>query len=489
LTAFLFLVSLEINYLIFYQYLFRAMKPVIAIVGRPNVGKSTLFNRLTNSRTALVADEPGVTRDRQYGNAWFNDHAYILVDTGGLEKSDTESGVIADLITRQSLLAAREADAVIWLVDGRDGLTAADENLAKRLRAESKKLFLAVNKTEGQDESIVTAEFHALGAGRPYAVSAQRGSGLPALMGDIFKTLPLPESGPETESPGGLKLAVIGRPNVGKSTLVNRILGEDRVLTFDQPGTTRDSIAIPFERDGKPYVLIDTAGVRRRARVDEYIEKISVIKTLQAIDETDIVILVIDAHDSVTDQDASLLGLAIQSGKALMIAVNKWDGLDDEERSRIRNQLDRKLGFVEYACIHFISALHGSGVGKMFEAINRIGRSLASTPATSRLNSILQECVRQHEPPLVQGRRIKLRYAHLGGHNPLRVIIHGNQTEHVPDAYRRYLANHFRKSLKLTGTPVMIEFRQGENPFKGKKNILTPRQKAKRKRLLQHKKS
>jgi GTP-binding protein len=464
------------------------MKPVIAIIGRPNVGKSTLFNRLTNSRTALVADEPGVTRDRQYGNARYNDYPFILIDTGGLEKSDAETGEIADLITQQSLYAAHEADAVIWLVDGRDGLTMPDENLARELRAQCKKLFLAVNKTEGLDEAIITAEFHALGIGKPYAISAQRGSGLSTLMDDIFRILPESGSKDEIEYPG-LKLTVIGRPNVGKSTLVNRILGEDRVLTFNQPGTTRDSIAIPFDRNDKSYVLIDTAGVRRRARVEGHVEKISVIKTLQAIDETDIVILVIDAHDSVTEQDASLLGLATQSGKALMIAVNKWDGLETPERNRIRDLLDRKLGFVDYACIHYISALHGSGVGKMFDSINKIGKSISLSPATPRLNTILQECVQQHAPPLIHGRRIKLRYAHLGGHNPMRIIIHGNQTEHVPDAYHRYLANYFRKALKLTGTPVMIEFKKGENPFKGRKNILTPRQKAKRKRLIKHKKS
>jgi GTP-binding protein len=464
------------------------MKPIIAIVGRPNVGKSTLFNRLTNSRIALVADEPGVTRDRQYGNASFNDHTFILIDTGGLEKSDADTGAIADLITRQSLYAAREADAVIWLVDGRDGLTIADEKLARQLRVVCKHLVLTVNKTEGMDEAIITAEFHALGLGKPYAISAQRGSGLPLLMDAIFKDLPEPDIRSETEHPG-LRLTVIGRPNVGKSTLVNRILGEERVLTFDQPGTTHDSISIPFKRGGKSYVLIDTAGVRRRARIDDHIEKISVIKSLQAIDEAEIVILVIDAHDSVTEQDASLLGLATQSGKALMIAVNKWDGLEKTERSHIRNLLDRKLGFVDYACIHYISALHGSGVGKMFDSINKIGKSIALSPATSRLNTILQECVAQHSPPLVHGRRIKLRYGHLGGHNPIRIIIHGNQTEHVPDAYRRYLANHFRKALKLTGTPVMIEFKQGENPFKDRKNILTTRQKIKRKRLLKHSRS
>ncbi len=464
------------------------MKSVIAIVGRPNVGKSTLFNYLTGSRDALVADVPGITRDRQYGIGSYKGRSFILIDTGGLEEDNRDSK-IAEAIGRQSVLAAKEADAVIWMVDGREGLTVADENLARTLRASCKSLYLAVNKCEGLDTDMALADFHILGLEHLQAISAQRGSGIGALMDTIFAALPAPGTPMLEGADSGLRITVIGRPNVGKSTLVNRMLGEERMITYDQPGTTRDSIAIPFERDGTPYTLIDTAGVRRRARISDHVEKISVIKTLQAIDETEITILVVDAHDCISEQDASLLGLAVDSGKALIIAVNKWDGLDPAERTQIKAQLDRKLGFIDYACLHFISALHGSGVGNLFNSIDQIGKCIAVDPATSQLNRILQDCVERHMPPLVHGRRIKLRYVHVGGHNPLRLIIHGNQTGQVPDAYRRYLANSFRKALKLIGTPVFIEFRQGDNPFKGRKNTLTKRQEQKRKRVMRHNKA
>lgn len=457
------------------------MKSVIAIVGRPNVGKSTLFNYLTGSRSALVADEPGVTRDRQYGIGNWQGHPFLLIDTGGLEEASTTDR-ITDVIGLQSLAAAQEADAVIWMVDGREGLTVTDQNLARTLRSNCKRIFLAVNKCEGLDENLALAEFHALGFEHLQAISAKRGSGIPGLMDGLLSELPAkPET---TEQARGLRIAVLGRPNVGKSTLVNRMLGEDRMITFDQPGTTRDSISIPFERDGTPYTLIDTAGIRRRARINDHVEKISVIKSLQAIDETEIIILVVDAQDSITEQDASLLGLVVDSGKALIIAVNKWDGLTPEERTRTKSMLDRKLGFIDYACVHYISALHGSGVGNLFGTIDRIGKCIKAEPATPLLNRILQDCIEQHLPPLVHGRRIKLRYVHLGGHNPLRVIIHGNQTDHVPEAYRRYLANSFRKALKLVGTPILIEFRQGDNPYQGRKNPRSKRQQQKRKRLL-----
>lgn len=457
------------------------MKSVIAIIGRPNVGKSTLFNYLTGSRGALVADEPGVTRDRQYGIGNWQGQPFLLIDTGGLEEASATDR-IADVIGQQSLAAAQEADAVIWMVDGREGLTVTDQNLARTLRSNCKRIFLAVNKCEGLDENLALAEFHALGFEHLQAISAKRGSGIPGLMDGLLSELPAkPET---TEQARGLRIAVLGRPNVGKSTLVNRMLGEDRMITFDQPGTTRDSISIPFERDGTPYTLIDTAGIRRRARINDHVEKISVIKSLQAIDETEIIILVVDAQDSITEQDASLLGLVVDSGKALIIAVNKWDGLTPEERTRTESMLDRKLGFIDYACVHYISALHGSGVGNLFGTIDRIGKCIKAEPATPLLNRILQDCIEQHLPPLVHGRRIKLRYAHLGGHNPLRVIIHGNQTDHVPETYRRYLANSFRKALKLVGTPVFIEFRQGDNPYQGRRNPLSKRQQQKRKRLL-----
>lgn len=461
------------------------MKSVIAIVGRPNVGKSTLFNFLTRSRNALVADRPGVTRDRQYGFGKYQGREFILVDTGGLGRNDKDSENISNLISDQSLRAIEEADVLIWLVDGREGLTAEDEHLAKVLRPMCDHIFLSANKTEGLNTDIVLSDFHRYGFNEPSAISAKRGDGINHLMDEVIQQLPI-ESDDEGLSENGLRITVLGRPNVGKSTLTNRILGEERMLTFDQPGTTRDSIAIPFERDGIPFTLIDTAGIRRRSKINDAIEKFSVVKSLQAIDSTQIVVLVLDAHEAVTEQDASLLGLIVDSGKALIIAVNKWDGLEVSERARIKAQLDRKLGFIDYACVHFISALHGSGVGKLFVSINKISKSISIDPAASKITGILQEATQAHSPPLVHGRRIKLRYAHIGGHDPIRIIVHGNQTDRVPESYRRYLANQMRKQLKLVGAPVLIEFKQGENPYKDKKNILTNRQIEKRRRLMRH---
>lgn len=458
------------------------MKPVIAIVGRPNVGKSTLFNRLTKSRRALVADEPGVTRDRQYGFGQHNDKNFIIVDTGGLGSNENNTDIIAHQITEQTLKAINEADVIIWLVDGQDGVVPVDQDLAKKLRSHSDRIYLAVNKTEGQDENIITAEFFSLGVGRPYAISALHGEGITTLMDDVSLQLP-PDTDSDSEIDQSVKITVIGRPNVGKSTLVNRILGDDRVLTSDSPGTTRDTIHIPFARDGHSYTLVDTAGIRRRARVTGTIEKFSIVKTLQSLDETQIIILVIDAQESITEQDASLLGLAEDSSKALVIAVNKWDGLDPSHRSQIRNQLDRKLGFVDYGCVHYISALHGSGVGKIFDSIRKIEKSINIRPTTSELTEYLQEAIDSHAPALIRGRRIKLRYAHLGGHNPLRIIIHGNQTGHVSEPYQRYLANYFRKKLKLVGTPVRIEFKRSNNPYKSKKNSRPIRQSKKGSRM------
>ena len=461
------------------------MKSVIAIVGRPNVGKSTLFNFLTRSRNALVADRPGVTRDRQYGFGNYQGREFILVDTGGLGRNDKDSENISNLISDQSLRAIEEADVLIWLVDGREGLTAEDEHLAEILRPMCDHIFLSANKTEGFDTDIVLSDFHRFGFNEPSAISAKRGDGVSHLMDEVIKQLPI-ESDNEGLLEHGLRITVLGRPNVGKSTLTTRILGEERMLTFDQPGTTRDSIAIPFEHDGIPYTLIDTAGIRRRSKINDAIEKFSVVKSLQAIDSTQIVVLVLDAHEAVTEQDATLLGLIADSGKALIIAVNKWDGLDISERTRIKAQLDRKLGFIDYACVHFISALHGSGVGKLFVSINKISKSISIDPSASKVTAILQEATQAHSPPLVHGRRIKLRYAHIGGHDPIRIIVHGNQTNRVPESYRRYLANQMRKQLKLVGAPVLIEFKQGENPYKHKKNILTKRQIEKRRRLMRH---
>ncbi|MBT7951681.1 MAG: ribosome biogenesis GTPase Der [Gammaproteobacteria bacterium] len=464
------------------------MSTIIAIVGRPNVGKSTLFNRITHSRNALVADRPGVTRDRQYGYGHHGDRTFVLIDTGGLEQQVNKEMNISARVSEQSMRAIEEADAVLWMVDGRSGLTTADEVLAEQLRPLSSNLFLVVNKTEGLDIAVVCSEFHSLGVGQPLAISAGRGDGVDALVGEVLEQLPAPESETILQE-DGLRVGIIGRPNVGKSTLVNRMLGEDRMLTFDQPGTTRDSVAVPFERRDKHYVLIDTAGVRRRARITDVVEKYSVIKTLKAVDMAQIVVMVIDAHDVVSDQDLNLLGIAVDSGKSLIVAVNKWDGIDDDQKNIIRSQLDRKLDFVDYACVHFISALHGTGVGNLFDLIDKIGKSQASQLKSSMVTELLHALVEAHPPPLVRGRRIKLRYAHIGGHNPLRIIVHGNQTEHVPNNYRRYLSNKIRQRLKLIGTPVMIEFKHGDNPFKGRVNVLNKRQIEKRRRLMKHVKS
>jgi len=455
------------------------MKSVIAIVGRPNVGKSTLFNSLTKSRNALVADRPGVTRDRQYGFGNYKGHEFILIDTGGLGRNDKDSENIANLISDQSLRAIEETDVLIWLVDGRDGLTAEDEHLAKVLRPMCEHIFLTANKTEGLNTDIVLSDLYRLGFDNLYAISAKRGNGVSHLMDEVIQHLPA-ESEDKIQVEHGLRITILGRPNVGKSTLTNRILGEERVLTFNQPGTTRDSIAIPFERNGKPYTLIDTAGIRRRSKITDTIEKFSIVKSLQSIDSTQIVVLVLDAQEAITDQDATLLGLIADSGKALIIAVNKWDGLEESHKAKIKAQLDRKFRFLDYACIHFISALHGSGVGKLFVSVNKISKSLSIEPTPSRVTTILQQAIEAHPPPMVRGRRIKLRYAHLGGHDPIRIIVHGNQTERVPESFRRYLANQMRKQLKLVGTPVLIEFKQGENPYKNRRNILTNRQTEKR---------
>ena len=464
------------------------MTAIIAIVGRPNVGKSTLFNRITHSRNALVADRPGVTRDRQYAYGHHRERNFVLIDTGGLEQQRNAEQSMSARVSEQSMRAIEEADAVLWLVDGRSGLTTADEVLAAQLRPLSSNLFLIVNKTEGLETAIVCADFHALGVGQPLAISAARGDGVDSLLDEVLAQLPVSETDSISQDEG-LRVCIIGRPNVGKSTLVNRMLGEDRMLTFDQPGTTRDSVAVPFQRRDRHYILIDTAGVRRRARITDVVEKYSVIKTLKAVDMAQIIVIVIDAHESVSDQDLNLLGIAADSGKSLIIAVNKWDGMEDDQKNRIRDQLDRKLDFVNYACIHFISALHGTGVGKLFDLIDQVGKSQAMLVKSSAVTDMLHELVELHPPPLVRGRRIKLRYAHIGGHNPLRIIVHGNQTEHVPVNYRRYLSNKLRERLQLFGTPVLVEFKHGDNPFKGRVNVLNKRQIEKRRRLMKHVKS
>lgn len=468
------------------------MLPVISLVGRPNVGKSTLFNRLTRSRDALVADYPGLTRDRQYGFGKLGPLPYLVIDTGGVAGGETGIG---ELAVRQSVRALKDSDVAIVMVDGRTGLTAADQHVAALARQHAKSVYLVANKAEGLDPDIAAAEFHSLGIGDPLVISAAHGDRVSALMDHVLAPFvddresrrPEDDEAAEALAPDRtLRVAVLGRPNVGKSTLINRLLGEERLLVFDQPGTTRDSVAVPFERGGRRYILVDTAGVRRRARVHETIEKFSVIKALQAMEDAHVVISVLDAQDDITEQDVSLLGLVVERGRALVIAVNKWDGLDADRRRHIEEQLDRRMPFVDFAEKLTISALHGTAVGDLLPAAERAYRAATRDLSTRELTGELENAVRTHEPPMVRGRRIRLRYAHQGGRNPPVIVIHGNQTERLPDAYRRYLVNRFRKTFKLQGTPVRLVFKTSDNPFKGRRNKLTPRQQRKRKRLMKH---
>jgi len=457
------------------------MKPVIALVGRPNVGKSTLFNRLTRSRDALVVDQPGMTRDRKYGDGKLGDHPYIVIDTGGLSG---EAEGLDGLMAEQSWLAVEEANIILFLVDAHDGLTAMDEEIAKRLRNTGKEIILVVNKIDGLHAEVTVAEFFALGLGEPKPIAASQGRGVTALIESTLAELPETEA--EEEAATGIKIAIIGRPNVGKSTLVNRILGEERVVAYDMPGTTRDSIYLPFERDGQQYTIIDTAGVRRRGKVKEVAEKFSVIKALQAIQDANVVIMVLDAQDTISEQDVTLLGYIMDAGRALVISINKWDGLEEEQKEKIRTELDYKLPFLSFARKKYISALHGTGVGDLFAYVQTAYKSAMAEFSTPKLTRLLEHLVQQHQPPIVKGHRIKLRYAHQGGKNPPIIVIHGNQTENVPDSYRRYLFNAFLKRLNLHGTPIRIEFKTGDNPYKDKKNKLTKRQQSKRKRMMKH---
>lgn len=458
------------------------MLPVIALVGRPNVGKSTLFNYLTRTRDALVADLPGLTRDRKYGRGVIGAMPYLVVDTGGL--SGAEEG-IDELMAQQTRLAIAEADAVLLLTDAREGLTPVDTEIAQILRRQGKAVHVVVNKSEGREAGVATGEFFALGLGTPAAIAAAHGRGVEALMDDVLARFQQHADEVESEQDtADTKVAIVGRPNVGKSTLVNRLLGEERVLAFNLPGTTRDSVFIPFEHDAKRYTLIDTAGIRRRARVAEAVERFSVIKAMQAIEAANVVILVLDAQQGISEQDATLLGQVLDSGRALIVAVNKWDGLKPDERQRVRTELDRKLSFVDFAEVHFISARHGTGIGLLFDAVDRAYAAAMRDMSTPELTRVLESAIDAHQPPLVRGRRIKLRYAHQGGRNPPVIVIHGNQTEAVPDAYKRYLVNQFRKALRLRGTPLRLEFKSGANPYAGRRNELTPRQIAHKKRLV-----
>ncbi len=457
------------------------MLPVVAIVGRPNVGKSTLFNALTRTRDALVADMPGVTRDRQYGISQVGKRPCLLVDTGGLI---TNAEGIDYLTAQQVLQAIDEANTVLFVVSARDGLTADDEEIAARLRRESCEVILVANKTDGLDTDTALAEFAALGMGEPLAITASHRRGLDSMMRAAVATFPPEQDAPEEdEDEDILRLAVVGRPNVGKSTLVNRLLGEERVLAYDQPGTTRDTITTRLERDGRTYELIDTAGVRRRSKVTEAVEKFSIIKALQAIERAHVVVLMLDAGEGLTDQDTTLLGHILAQGRALVIALNKWDGLDPDHRKRVKGELDRKLAYVDWAQRVTLSALHGSGIQELLNAVHRAWASALSDFSTPELTRVLKAAFEAHQPPMKQGRTAKLRYAHSGGKLPPRIVIHGSRTETIPEAYRRYLVNRFIKHFKLKGTPVFLDFRNSDNPYKDRKNTLTRRQLEKRKRL------
>ena len=460
------------------------MIPVIALVGRPNVGKSTLFNQLTRSRDALVANLPGLTRDRKYGEARIGNRRFVVIDTGGI--SGDEEGIEAQM-AGQSLTAIEEADAVLMIVDAREGLNPGDQALARHLRQRNKMFHLVVNKVDGLDELVVGSDFYALGTDNLYCVAASHGRGVRAMIDSVLSSFPDEELRPDRpQYTDSTRVAIVGRPNVGKSTLVNRLLGEDRVVVFDQPGTTRDSIYIDYERDEQKYTLIDTAGVRKRKNVRETVEKFSIVKTLKAIDDAHVVVLVMDGHEGIVDQDMHLLGHCIDAGRGLVMAVNKWDGIEADQRDWIKSELNRRLQFAAYAETHFISALHGSGVGLLYKSIDAAYQSATLKLNTNALNKILEAAVFDPPPPMVDGRRIKLRYAHAGGQNPPLIIIHGNQTGKVPNSYLRYLEKTFRRELDLVGTPVRIEFRTSENPFAEKRNKLTGRQVQRKRRLMSH---
>jgi GTPase len=442
------------------------MPPTLVLVGRPNVGKSTLFNRLTHSRDALVADLPGLTRDRHYGRGSFGGRRYLVVDTGGFEPV-VRDGIVREM-ARQTELAIDEADAILFLVDYRTGLTALDREIAIRLRVTGRPVWLVVNKSEGVQQAIAAADFHALGIGEPWPVSSAHGEGVGDLLEDILARMPQDEEPvagserPEAEPP---RIAIVGRPNVGKSTLTNALLGEERMLVFDQPGTTRDSIAVDFERGGKRYVLIDTAGMRRRARVEEVVEKFSVIKTLKAIDESNVAVLVLDATESVSDQDAHIAGYILEAGRALVVVVNKWDGLPPDLRAKVKDDIERRLGFLSFARTLFVSARRGTGLNALLPAVDAAYRAATLQMPTPKLTRALLAAVERQNPPRTGYTRPKLRYAHQGGMNPPIVVIHGNGLDDVPASYRRYLEHMFRATFKLEGTPMRIQMKGGTNPF------------------------
>lgn len=458
------------------------MKPVIALIGRPNVGKSTLFNQITKSRDALVADFAGLTRDRKYGDASYQNKSFIVVDTGGI--GEGEQGIDA-YMAEQSKTAIHEADIVLFIVDARAGLLASDEQIARELRTLGKKVFLVANKVDGVHAEAAVVEFFKLGLGEPIHVAASHGRGVAQMLEEVLEDIPEDENLDDAEKETGLRLAVIGRPNVGKSTLVNRLLGEERVVVFDMAGTTRDSIYIPYERNERKYTLIDTAGVRRKGKVDDTIEKFSVVKTLQAIKDAHVVVVVLDAREGIVEQDLHLIGYALEAGRALVIAINKWDGMNDYDRRLVKEAIERRFEFIPWARIHLISALHGTGVGDLYPSIHRAYDSATLKVSPAKLTQILNDATDNHAPPKVAGRMIKMRYAHMGGQNPPTIVIHGNKVDKTPADYRRYLENVFRKVYKLEGTPIKIEFKTSENPFEGRKSQVDEKVAARRRRYIQ----
>ncbi|RFC39293.1 MAG: GTP-binding protein [Candidatus Nitrotoga sp. LAW] len=440
------------------------MLPTLVLIGRPNVGKSTLFNRLTRSRDALVADQPGLTRDRHYGRGRVGERPFLVVDTGGLEPIAKE-GILYEM-AKQTRQAVDEADLVLFLVDGRQGLTPQDRIIAEQLRKTGRPLLLLVNKAEGMQRAAVVNEFFELGIGEPLPISSAHGDNVSEMVALALEELPLQVESEEDRSDHP-KIAIVGRPNVGKSTLVNAILGEERVIAFDQPGTTRDSIYIDFERGGKQYTIIDTAGVRRRGKIDEAVEKFSVIKTLQAVEDANVVVLVVDAQQTITEQDAHIADFVLQAGRALVLAVNKWDGLDDYQRDTTKRDIDRKLHFLSFAKLHFISALHGNGVPGILKSVNEAYAAAMAKLPTPQLTRVLIAAVEKQQPPRSLFRP-KMRYAHQGGSNPPLIVIHGSALDKIPDSYRRYLEHTFCAAFKLQGTPLRIEFKAGKNPFANK---------------------
>jgi GTP-binding protein len=442
------------------------MKPVIALVGRPNVGKSTLFNRLTRSRDALVADLPGLTRDRHYGEGRIGERPFLVIDTGGFEPVAKE-GIMHEMAL-QTRQAVAEADVVVFIVDGRQGLTPHDKTITDYLRKTGRKVMLVVNKSEGMKYTSVTADFYELGMGDPYVISAAHGDGVHDLVNEAldFALENRPDEEDEPEHPDhGIKIAIVGRPNVGKSTLINTLVGEQRVIAFDMPGTTRDSIEVPFEREGKKYTLIDTAGIRRRGKIFEAIEKFSVIKTMQSISDANVIILLLDAQQDISEQDAHIAGFILESGRALVVAVNKWDGLQSDQRDQVKMDLDRKLDFLSFAKTHFISALKGTGISQLMKSVDSAYAAATANLSTPRLTRALQEAIEKQEPKRKGSTRPKMRYAHQGGQNPPVIVIHGNALEAVSEPYKRYLEKHFRDTFNLVGTPVRLEMRTGKNPF------------------------